>query len=137
MIFGEAGWVSSNIAATRRSFALRAAAFSMIALATLAIVGLWRTSYARNETLIAETAHGVDDYSDKARDFIKQTSVNDTKLDAVYQLVSGLPYLPAGYARRNDATLVDQTFGLSQRSRLSDASDRLYQQGLDDLCDPG
>ena len=72
----------------------------------------------------------------EARDFIKQTSVNDTKLDAVYQLVSALPYLPVGYARRNDPTPVDQTFGLSQRPRLSDASDRLYQQALERLMRP-
>ena len=136
VIFGEAGWVSNNIAATRRSFAVRAAAVGLIALATLAIVGLWRISYARNEALIAETAQGVDDYSDKARDFIKQTSVNDTKLDSVYQWVSALPYLPVGYARRNDPTPLDQTFGLSQRSRLSDASDRLYQQALERLMRP-
>jgi type VI secretion system protein ImpL len=136
VIFGEAGWVSTNIAAVRRSAKLRAAAFAVIALATIAIIGLWRISYAQNETLIAETAQGVSGYSDKARDLIKQTSVNDAKLDAVYQLVSALPYLPVGYARRNDPTPVDQTFGLSQRPRLSDASDRLYQQALERLMRP-
>jgi type VI secretion system protein ImpL len=136
VIFGEAGWVSTNIAAVRRSFALRTAAFALIGLATIAILGLWRLSYARNEALIAQTAQGVNDYSDKAGDFIKQTSVNDTKLDAVYQLVSALPYLPVGYARRNDPTPVDQTFGLSQRSRLQDASDDLYQQALERLMRP-
>jgi type VI secretion system protein ImpL len=134
VIFGEAGWVSTN--AVRRSAKLRAAASAVIALVTIAIISLWRISYAQNETLIAETAQGVSAYSDKARDFIKLTSVNDTKLDDVYQLVSALPHLPVGYARRNDPTPIDQTFGLSQRARLSEASDRLYQQALERLMRP-
>jgi type VI secretion system protein ImpL len=136
VIFCEAGLVSTKIATVRRSSAARATAFVLIALATLAILGLWRISYARNEALIAETAQGVNDYSDKARDFIGQPSVNDAKLDAVYRLVSALPYLPVGYARRDDLTPIDQTFGLSQRSRLQDASDNVYQQALERLMRP-
>ena len=136
VIFHEAGLVSTKIATVRRSAAVRAGAYSLIALATLAILGLWRISYTRNETLISETAQGVNDYSHRARDFIGRTSVNDAKLDAVYPLVSALPYLPVGYARRNDLTPVDQTFGLSQRSRLQDASDDLYQQALERLMRP-
>jgi type VI secretion system protein ImpL len=136
VIFAEAGWVSTGIAAVRRSLAMRAAAFALIALATLPILGLWMISYARNETLIAQTAQGINDYSDNARDFIRQTAINDVELERVYPLVSTLPYLPAGYARRNDLTPVDQTFGLSQRSRLQDASDDLYQQGLERLMRP-
>jgi type VI secretion system protein ImpL len=136
VIFAEAGLVSTKIAAVRRSLAVQAAAFALIALATLAILGLWRISYARNKTLISETAQGVNDYSDKARDFIRQTYVNDAKLDSVYPLVSALPYLPVGYARRSDLTAVDETFGLSQRSRLQDASNDLYQQALERLMRP-
>jgi type VI secretion system protein ImpL len=136
VIFGEAGWVSKNIAGVRRSFALRAVVFTMIALSTLAILSLWRISYAQNQTLISQTQQGVNDYSDKAGDFIKRTSVSDTELDAVYRLVSALPYLPVGYARRNDPTPVDQTFGLSQRARLRDASDDLYWQALERLMRP-
>ncbi len=47
-----------------------------------------------------------------------------------------MPNLPVGYARRNDPTPIDQTFGLSQRSRLQDASDQLYQQALERLMRP-
>ena len=39
VIFGEAGWVSTNMAAVRRSFAVRAAVFTLIGLATLGILG--------------------------------------------------------------------------------------------------
>ncbi len=47
-----------------------------------------------------------------------------------------MPYLPVGYAKRNDPTPIEQTFGLSQRSRLQDSSDQLYQQALERLMRP-
>ncbi len=55
VMFGEAGWVSTNIAAVRRSFALRAAAFALIGLATAGVLALWWMSYTRNAALIAAT----------------------------------------------------------------------------------
>ena len=63
VIFGEAGWVSTNIAAVRRSFALRAAAFALIGLATAGVLGVWWMSYTRNAALIARHEQGVDDYA--------------------------------------------------------------------------
>ena len=136
VIFGEAGWVSTNIAAVRRSFALRAAVFSLIGLATLGVLALWSMSYQRNEALIAATDRGVADYSAAAGPLIKQNSVTDPSLLPIYELIGSLPNLPAGYARRNDPTPIDETFGLSQRSRLQDASDRMYQQALERLMRP-
>ncbi len=136
VIFGEAGWVSTNIAAVRRSFALRAAVFSLIGVATLGVLALWWMSYQRNEALIAATARGVADYSAAAGPLIKQNSVTDPSLLPIYELIGSLPNLPVGYARRNDPTPIDQTFGLSQRSRLQDASDQMYQQALERLMRP-
>ena len=136
VIFGEAGWVSTNIAAVRRSFALRAAVFSLIGLGTLGVLALWWMSYQRNEALIAATARGVADYSAAAGPLIKQTSVTDPSLLPIYELIGSLPDLPVGYARRNDPTPIDQTFGLSQRPRLQDASDQIYQQALERLMRP-
>jgi len=136
LVFGEAGWVSTNIAAVRRSLALRAATFSAIALATLGILGLWWMSYVRNDALIAATQRGVADYSAAAGALIKQQSVTDPSLEPIYELIGVLPYLPVGYARRNDPTPIEQTFGLSQRSRLQDSSDQLYQQALERLMRP-
>src|SRR5208282_5844140 len=136
LVFAEAGWVSTNIAAVRRSLALRAATFSAIALATLGILGLWWMSYVRNDALIAATQRGVADYSAAAGALIKQQSVTDPSLEPIYELIGVLPYLPVGYARRNDLTPIAQTFGLSQRSRLQDASDQLYQQALERLMRP-
>ena len=136
VIFGEAGWVSTNIAAVRRSFALRAAAFALIGLATAGILGLWWMSYTRNAALITATDQGVTDYASIAGPFIKQNSVTDPNLLPIYELIGSLPNLPVGYAKRNDSTPVEQTFGLSQRPRLQDASNDLYRQALERLLRP-
>jgi type VI secretion system protein ImpL len=136
VIFAEAGWVSTNIAAVRRSFALRAAAVALIGVATLGILGLWWISYTRNAALIAATARGVDDYAAAAGPLIRQNSVIDPSLLPIYELIGALPNLPVGYARRDESTPLSQTFGLSQRSRLQDASDQLYQQALERLMRP-
>ena len=136
VIFGEAGWVSTNIAAVRRSFALRAAVFSLIGLATLGVLALWWMSYRANEALIAATDRGVADYSAAAGPLIKQNSVTDPSLLPIYELIGSLPNLPVGYARRHDPTPIGQTFGLSQRSRLQDSSDQIYEQALERLMRP-
>ncbi len=124
VVFGEAGWVSTNIAAVRRSIALRAAAFALIVLATVGVLGLWWMSYARNAALIAATDRAVDDYVAAAGPLIRQNTIADPNLLPIYELLGPLPDLPVGYARWNDATPVGQTFGLSQRSRLQDSSMR-------------
>src|SRR5271165_6995613 len=136
VIFGEAGWVSTNIAAVRRSFVVRAAVFSLIGLVTLGVLALWWMSYERNEALLAATQQGVADYSAAAGPLIKQNSVTDPSLLPIYELIGSLPNLPVGYARRNDPTPIGKTFGLSQRSRLQNASDQIYQDALERLMRP-
>ena len=120
----------------RLSLALRAAAFALIGVATLGILGLWWMSYARNAALIAATDRAVEDYVAAAGPLIKQNSVTDPSLLPIYELIGSLPNLPVGYAKRNDPTPIAQTFGLSQRSRLQDASDRIYQDALERLMLP-
>ena len=136
VILGETGWVSTNLAASRSSFLLRVAAFSLILLATLGALALWWVSYQSNEALIVATERGVAEYSGAAGPLIKQNSVTDPSLLPIYELIGSLPNLPAGYAKRNDPVPIDQTFGLSQRSRLQEASDRMYQQALERLMRP-
>ncbi|MGA2792661.1 MAG: type VI secretion system membrane subunit TssM [Roseiarcus sp.] len=136
VVFGEAGWVSTNVAAVRRSFLVRAAAFSLIGLATLAILGLWWMSYSRNATLIADTDRAVDSYAAAAGPLLKQDTVGDSDLRPVYERVDGLLNLPTGYATRNAATPVSQTFGLSQRPRLDAASQSAYDTALERLMRP-
>ncbi len=136
VVFGEAGWVSTNIAAVRRSFAVRAALFALIGLATVGMLALWWTSYARNAALIVATQRGVDDYAAAAAPLIKQTAVSDPNLLPIYELIGALPNLPVGYANRDASTPIGQTFGLGQRPRLQEASDLLYDQALERLMRP-
>jgi type VI secretion system protein ImpL len=136
VIFEEAGWVSTNIAAVRRSFALRAGAFSLITAATLAIIAAWYVSYSRNSALIAETNRAVDNYAEAAAPLLKQTSIGDSDLRPVYERIDGLLNLPVGYAMRDESTPTPQTFGLSQRPRLQSASDAAYQAALERLMRP-
>jgi type VI secretion system protein ImpL len=136
VVFGEAGWVSTNMGAVRRSFFLRAAAFSLIAVVMLAVLGAWWVSYSRNNALIADTDRAVDDYAAAAGALLKQDTVSDADLRPVYERIDGLLNLPTGYATRNDATPVPQTFGLSQRPRLEAASETTYQLALERLMRP-
>ena len=136
VVFGEAGWVSTNIAAVRRSLAVRAAAFALIVFAAIGMLGLWSMSYERNAALIAATERDVESYAAAADPLIKQNVVTDPNLLPIYELIGALPDLPAGYAHRNASTPIGQTFGLSQRSRLQDASDQIYQQALERLMRP-
>jgi type VI secretion system protein ImpL len=136
VVFGEAGWVSTNVAAVRRSFFIRAAAFSLIALAMVAILGAWWMSYSRNAALIANTDRAVDSYAAAAGPLLKQDTVGDPDLRPVYERVDGLLNLPTGYATREAATPVAQTFGLSQRPRLEAASQSAYDTALERLMRP-
>ena len=102
VVFGEAGWVSTNVAAVRRSFFIRAAAFSLIALATVAILGAWWMSYSRNAALIADTDRARRQLRRRRRPAVKQDSVSDPDLRPVYERVDGLLNLPTGYATRDD-----------------------------------
>ncbi len=93
-------------------------------------------SYTRNAALVTATEQGVNDYASIAGPFIKQNSVTDPNLLPIYELIGSLPNLPVGYARRNESTPIEQTFGLSQRPRLQDASNDLYRQALERLLRP-
>ena len=136
VVFGEAGWVSTNMAAVRRSFILRATAFSLIALATAGVLGAWWISYSRNNALIASTNKAIDDYSAVAGDLIKKNTVSDPDLRPVYERVDDLLNLPVGYARRDEGAPLAQRFGLNQRPRLEEASQAAYQQALERLMRP-
>ena len=136
VIFGEAGWVSTNMAAVRRSLLLRGAAFSAIALACVAVLGLWWLSFNGNSAVIATTERGFDGYAAAATPLIKQTSINDPDLRPVYELIGTLPLLPYGYDNRKNQTPINDTYGLSERGRVQDASVNAYQTALERLMRP-
>ena len=136
VIFGEAGWVSTNMAAVRRSLILRAACFVAIALISAVVLGLWWVSFNGNTTLIQATERGFDNYAAAATPLIKQTTINDPDVRPVYELVGALPPLPYGYTNRDKATPIEDTFGLSERGRVQDASVTAYQAALERLMRP-
>ena len=136
VIFAEAGWVSTNIAAVRRSLALRAAAFALVGLVTAGLLALWGLSYSRNAALISATKAGVEAYAASAAPLIRETNIADPDVRPVYELVDALPNLPAGYAHRHEPSPLAETFGLDQRPRLLDASETLYHTALERLMRP-
>jgi type VI secretion system protein ImpL len=136
VIFAEAGWVSVNIAAVRRAMFARAAAFVAIALVTAGVLALWWVSFGGNTAIIKATESGFDNYAAAASPLIKQTTINDPDVRPVYELIGALPPLPYGYANRNKATPLNDTFGLSERDRVQDASVTAYQAALERLMRP-
>ncbi len=117
VVFGEAGWVSVNMAAVRRAIILRTASFATIALVTAGVLGLWWVSFGGNTSVIKATELGFDNYAAAATPLVKQTMINDPDVRPVYELVGALPPLPYGYDNRRKPTPVKDTFGLSTRSR--------------------
>ncbi len=136
VIFLEAGWVSTNIAAVRRSFVARTAVFALITLATAGVLALWALSYSRNSALIASSQAGIDAYAASAAPLIKQSNITDPDVRPVYELVDQLPNLPAGYAHRHEVSPLSATFGLDQRPRVLDASEAIYHTALERMMRP-
>jgi type VI secretion system protein ImpL len=136
VVFSEAGWVSTNLAAVRRAFILRTVGYTAVALLTVAIAGLWWTSYQRNMETIEQTERAIATYRQAAGPLLEEQEIADPNLQPVYERVHGLLYLPTGYATRDDATPLMETFGLSQRSRLESASEEAYHAALERLFRP-
>ena len=136
VIFAEAGWVSVNMSAVRRALIVRTAAFATIALVAAGVLGLWWVSFMGNAATIRSTQIGFDNFAAAASPLIKQTSVNDPDVRPVYELIGALPPLPYGYNNRDKATPLKDTFGLSERGRVQDASVTAYQTSLERLMRP-
>src|SRR5689334_24195418 len=54
LIFGEAGWVSTNRAAATRSFAAKVAGYGLIGVLCAGFAGAWAVSYQQNNELIRD-----------------------------------------------------------------------------------
>jgi type VI secretion system protein ImpL len=100
------------------------------------VLGLWWISFGGNTGVIKSTATGFDNYAAAAAPLIKQTTINDPDVRPVYELIGALPPLPYGYDNRDKATPLKDTFGLSERGRVQDASVTAYQQALERLMRP-
>jgi type VI secretion system protein ImpL len=136
VIFGEAGWVSTNMAAVRRALVLRTGVFAALGLATAGVLALWWVSFGGNTAMIKATETGFDNYAAAAAPLIKQTTVNDPDVRPVYELIGALPPLPYGYANRDKPTPLKDMMGLSERDRVQDASIGAYQSALERMMRP-
>lgn len=136
VVIGEAGWVSTNHAALRRSNMVRLSAFGALALASSVMVGLWWTSYLRNEQLISLSNTLLGKYRGEATDTLREPVVSDRNFSKVLPLLNTLRYMPAGFATRDEGAPFLATFGLSQRPRLGSAAETSYRAGLERLFRP-
>ncbi len=136
VIVGEAGWVSTDRAAVRRSHLVRLAAYGGLAAVSALAVGLWWTSYLRNIQLVQQSQTQLGKYRAEANDILREPTVADRDLARVLPLLTALRYMPAGYASPEDSVPVLAGFGLSQHPRLHSAALTAYQTGLERLLRP-
>jgi type VI secretion system protein ImpL len=132
VVIGEAGWVSTNRAAARRSLIGRVALYSLLVTFATICVGLWSLSFVENRTLVARAGRAVADYRARAASLLQQTSISDHDLGKVLQLLlHPLRFMPAGYETRDTPIPLNEQFGLSQRRRLESASMAAYSRVLE------
>ena len=133
VIVGEAGWVSTNRAAMRRANILRLGAYGALAIACALAVGLWWTSYLRNNQLIGLSNSLLAKYRGEATELLRESVVADRNFSKVLPHLNTLRFLPAGYASRDEAVPVLATFGLGQHARIRSAAETAYHDGLERL----
>lgn len=131
VIFSETGWVSLDMRAMRLSAILRYGVLSLAVVTALGLGGLWAWSYFSNTTLIGDTEQFVSDYRVNADSLLTAPTVSDSEVMTVLPALDMIRNNPVGYALLGDATPIGETFGLSQRDRLSSASEAAYRQALE------
>ena len=131
VIFGEAGWVSTNRAAQQRKSMLFYAGYGGVALASVVMLGLWGFSYYYNSQLIAATDRSLVKYQSEAAPIVQEELVADDDFTRPLDLLAMLLNLPAGYATRDQPEEPIGTLGLSQKFRLLSASTAAYRVALD------
>jgi type VI secretion system protein ImpL len=136
VIIGEAAWVSTDRAAVRRAFIIKAAAYAVVGTLAIGLTTAWLVSYNRNRGLIDQTEVSDKEYVAMAGPYAQETLIADRDLHKIIPLLHKLRYMPAGYSQRDTATPVAATFGLSQRERLQSAAESAYHIGLEKLFRP-
>jgi type VI secretion system protein ImpL len=131
VIFPEAGWVSRDMKAIRRSRIVRYGAMSAIALATIALSAAWVSSYFENHSLIESTNASIAEYRTIGAPALSGDAVNDSELHSVVDLLHKLRNLDAGYANKEKSPPWTARFGLSQRERLTVSGNEAYRVALE------
>jgi type VI secretion system protein ImpL len=136
VVFGEAGWVSTNAAAVRRNFLLRAAAYTLVGLITVAALGGWLNSYRINNTLISATDATSEAYATQQSAIINEDPVADTDFAKILDPLNQLRGYPVGYDHGTDDIPLEATLGLGQQHRIGTSTVGAYRTGLDRLLRP-
>ncbi len=131
VIFAESDWATFDRAADRRARLSRYAALGLVSLAGIAVLGAFGLSFASNRALVTATSQALAQYRTAAGPLTKNAPVADTDLGSVITGLDTLRDLPVGYAARDAATPVEETFGFSQRPRLISAASEAYREALE------
>ncbi|MEL6519830.1 MAG: type VI secretion system membrane subunit TssM, partial [Pseudomonadota bacterium] len=132
VIFAEAGWVSTDRRAVRRAAFLRYGAYTVLAVVTFGMVGLWGTSFWQNRQLVRTAQAAIVDYELLAQDELQTAEISSFDLQEVLPYLDTIRNMPLGYADRETETrTLTERFGLSQRDRLRSASEATYRQALE------
>lgn len=131
VIFQEAGWVSRDLGAIRKSSMFRYGAIAAMLLATAGLSGVWVWSYLQNKQLVDTTNASIAEYRTKAGLAIDEDVVADADMHNVLDILHKMRNLETGYDNREKEPEWSQTFGLSQRERLTAASAESYHDALE------
>lgn len=136
VIFAEAGWVSYDRGAVRRTSVLRIAAFSAMGLASVAALAAWGVSYIQNRALVGAAQAALVNYEASAREDLAAVEVRDTDFQRVANHLQLLRDMPAGFAAPARDSGLAEGFGLGQRGQLHAAARESYRSGLERLLRP-
>lgn len=136
VVFGEAGWVSTNAAAVRRKFLLRTSGYSLVALVTLGLLAAWANSYFGNVRLIEATQAASSAYSSRNAALLAQTTIKDDDFTLIADPLDELRDFPRGYETAAVTPPIGETFGLGQHHRLATSATAAYRIGLERLMRP-
>ncbi|MEM8551146.1 MAG: type VI secretion system membrane subunit TssM [Pseudomonadota bacterium] len=132
VIFGEAGWVSTNRARVRRDRAFRIAGFATVGVITAVCLAALGVSYASNRALIGNLDTAVTEYRVTAASLLNEREVTSPDVQEPHQvLLWPLRTLPVGYAEGAGDVPINERFGLSQRARLNAAANEAYYRALE------
>jgi len=136
VIIGEAAWVSTDPAATRRALIIKAGTIGGAACLAFAACGMWWSSYSLNRTMVQSVVDSVNEYRISAGDLRTQELISDHEFDKIEPPLRKLRFMPTGFAQGHTPATPPETFGLSQRDRLHSATQQAYQRGLERLLRP-
>ncbi len=136
VVFGEAGWVSTNASAVRRRLFLRAAAYGLIGIATFAALGGWINSYYANSKLLTATNQASELYANANAALITQDPIDDSDFQKIVGPLDALRSFPRGYATAKDPVDPPETLGLGQHRRITNAASSSYQTALNRILRP-